>query len=187
VRRTSAIVILTLTVTLNGCSDGTKPAVDEPVKAPTKVTADVPRLFDSPDGRFRVRFAGEPSVRKNTEGLKPGIASEEAFSLIRLPYTYIVECTHLSEPRDAAKEIQRLIGESQAPSPDLKVLESKDVTLKGRPGKDTTCTVEEDRLVRERFFVDGKDSYHLISMAPNSDEGKKAASAFVESFEFLKD
>ena len=38
-----------------------------------------------------------------------------------------------------------------------------------------------------RFFVDGKDIYHIISIVPNTDEDGRSAAAFVKSLKLLKD
>ncbi len=196
-RQIALLLLLPASLALPACSDATKPpgdAAESPVEAGSKArrttepAPDVPVTFESPDGRFKVRYPGDPTVSKRPADPKAGTVGEDSYALIRLPRTYIITCTHLAEPRDAQKEIQRMISESQGRGEGLKVLESKDLTLKGHPGKDTTCTLDGgDRLGRERFVVDGKDLYHVISIVPNSEDDAKAAAAFVESFELLKD
>jgi hypothetical protein len=197
-RRFALLLLLPASLALPACSDATKPPGDDPAasrveadpkaRGAAKAASDEPRTFESPDGRFKAIFPGDPAVGQRPAEPKAGTVGEEYYSLIRLPKTYIITCSHLAEPRDPRKEIQRLIAESQGSGEGLKVLESKDVTLKGRPGKDTTCSVDGgDRLARERFVVDGKDLYHVISTVPNSEEDARAAAAFVESFELLKD
>jgi hypothetical protein len=190
-RQASALLLLAASLALPGCSDGAKPSTEDSAKPESKVdleaTSDEPRTYQSPNGRFRATFPGDPSVGDRPADSKAGTIGTETYSVIRLPRSYMIECSHLAEPRDPQKEIQRLIADSQGSGDDLKVLESKDVTLKGRPGKDTLCAVEDDRLCRERFFVDGKDLYHIISIVPKTDEDARSAAAFVESFELLKD
>jgi hypothetical protein len=150
--------------------------------------SDEPRNFESPNGRFRARFPGEPSVFQRDASPEEGTVGTDSYSLIRLPRSYIIECAHLAKPGDPQKEIERLIAKSHGSGEGLKVLESKDPTLKGRAGKDTLCSVDNgENLCRERFFFDGKDLYHVISTVPNTDEDGRSAAAFVESFELLKD
>jgi hypothetical protein len=199
VRRFTATLLVSVFLALPACSDSTNSSPDELGKPQTEggpaadgltkaAPSDEPRSFESSDGRFRARFPGEPTVGKRDASPEAGTVGTDTYSLIRLPRSYIIECSHLAKPGDPQKEIQRLIAESQGSGEGLKVLESKDVTLKGRAGKDTNCTVDDgDRLCRERFFVDGKDLYHIISIVPNTDEDGRSAAAFVESFELLKD
>lgn len=198
-RRFTALLLVSVSLALPACSDSTKSSSDELGKPQTEggpaaggltkaAPSDEPRTFASPDGRFRARFPGEPTVGQRDASPEAGTVGTDTYSLIRLPRTYIIECSHLAKPGDPQKEIQRLIAASQGSGEGLKVLESKDVTLKGRAGKDTLCSVDDgDRLCRERFFVDGKDLYHIISIVPNTDDDGRSAAAFVESFELLKD
>lgn len=198
-RRFTTLFLVSVSLALPACSDSTKSPSDEIGKPQTEggpaaagltkaAPSDEPRSFESPDGRFRARFPGDPTVGQRDASPEAGTVGTDTYSLMRLPRTYIIECSHLAKPGDPKKEIQRLIAESQGSGEGLKVLESKDVTLKGRAGKDTLCSVDDgDRLCRERFFVDGKDIYHIISIVPNTDEDGRSAAAFVESFELLKD
>jgi hypothetical protein len=199
VRRFNALLLVWVSLALPACSDSTKPSSDESGKAQTEggpaagglskaAPSDEPRSFQSADGRFRARFPGEPTVGQRDASPEAGTTGTDTYALIRLPRTYIIECSHLAKPGDTQQEIQRSIAASQGSGEGLKVLESKDVTLKGRAGKDTLCSVDDgDRLCRERFFVDGKDLYHIISIVPNTEEDGRSAAAFVESFELLKD
>lgn len=193
-RRFTPLLLISFSLALPACSDSTKSSPEELGKPQTEggltkaAPSDEPRSFASPDGRFRAFFPGEPRVGRQDASPEEGTVGTDTYSLIRLPRTYIIECSHLAQPGDPQKVIQDRIKSSQGSGEGLKVLESKDVTLKGRAGKDTLCSVDDgDKLCRERYFVDGKDVYHIISFVPNNDEDARSAAAFVESFELLKD
>ena len=159
-RRFTALFLVSVSLALPACSDSTKSSSEEISKPQTDggpatggltkaAPSDEPRSFESPGGRFRARFPGDPTVGQRDASPEAGTVGTDTYSVMRLPRTYIIECSHLAKPGDPQKEIQRLIAESQGSGEGLKVLESKDVTLKGRAGKDTLCSVDDgDRLCR---------------------------------------
>ena len=196
-RRPACLIFLSALLATPGCSEATKPSADGSARSQAEgdpkapgigpAGSDAPRAYESPDGLFRVGFPGDPMVGERPASSKAGTVGEETYTLLRLPRSFLVECTHLAEPRDPQEQLQRLIAESQGTGTGIKVLETKDVTIKGRPGKETLCAVEDERLCRERYLVDGKDLYRVTAIVPDSDEDRRAAAAFVESFELLKD
>ena len=56
--------------------------------------------YQSPNGRFRALLPGDPSVGDRPADSKAGTAGTETYCVIRLPPSYMIECSHLAEPHN---------------------------------------------------------------------------------------
>ena len=145
------------------------------------------RPYASPDGLFRVNFPGEPRARQLEAVPAQAKSGMEIYSVDRPKRTYAVTCAHYTEKRNPAEELQNLVDGNVRAAIEGKLLESKDVTLKGRPGKDVTISLDDEMVRRARFFVGETDIYQVVCDLPKNDADGKNGTAFVESFEILKD
>jgi hypothetical protein len=141
--------------------------------------------FDSPDGLIRVKFPGEPETKKLEAVPDMAKSGSELYRLTRGPRTYTVLCAHFTAKRDPANELQSLVDSNVRAVIDGKLVDSKDVTLKGRPGKDVTIAIDDETMRRARFFVGDMDIYQIVCDVPKTDT--ESAKVFVESFELRKE
>jgi hypothetical protein len=159
----------------------------DPAAATSAPAAAEFKPYNSPDGVFRVNFPGEPRVNKFEAAPAAATAGAEVYSIDKLPRTFSVSCARFTEDRDPAKELEKLVASNVRAGIEGKVVESKDVTMKGRAGKDVTISLDDARFRRARFFVGEKDIYQVVCDYPKNDVDAKNGTAFVESFELLKD
>ena len=196
--------LLLFTSLAAGCSDsGSEPKVDglpkniaddlkargietaAPKPVPPPAAAEF-KPYTSPDGLFRVNFPGEPRVGKLSPSIPDKLSAMESYIVERKPRGYSVLVSHFDETRDAPQELEKLVKRHVSRALEGKLAESKDITLKKRPGKDIII-VDDDRARRARLIIDGKLVYQVAADLPADEAEGESAKAFLESFELLKD
>jgi hypothetical protein len=187
-----------LLVIAAGCSQGktTEQLIAEDIKArgldkaPPKLApapaASEFKPYSSPNGLFRVNFPGEPRAKDLGESKPMNRLAMESYVVVLAPRQYSVLCSHYAEPREPAKELQDLINLHISNTLEGKLVDSKEFTYKGRPGKEIVI-VDDDKARRAKLIVDGKDVYQISVDLPKDEIDGEAAKAFVGSFEMLKD
>lgn len=183
---------------LVGCSGGksTEELIAEDVKKrgldiPPPKVAPAPAVsefkpYDSPDGRFRVNFPGEPRFVDHGPSKPDHRTGMQSYILLLEPRQYSVSRAENEEAPEPAAELQRLSDYYLRRALEGKITSSEDVTVGGKPGRDIVL-VDIDRTRRARFVVDGKDVYQITADVPEGEADGESTRAFIESFELLKD
>ena len=144
------------------------------------------KTYSSPNGVFRINFPGEPRFVDHGPSKPDHRAGMESYVVVLSPRQYSVLCSHYDEAPEPEKELQRLIAVHPDRTLEGKLVDSKDVTLKGKPGKEIVI-VDDDKGRRTKLVVDGKDVYQVSVDLPKDELDGEAAKKFVESFELLKE
>lgn len=193
------VAVLFFAFAVAGCSESTNQPKEPPpetvagierikaveaAKAPTAASEFKP--YESPDGLFRVNFPGTPEVRDVKIIIEPGRSKVESYSVSKLVQNYAVRVGHYKEKRDQAQEIEAYVSRIMRQGVDAKLLDSKDITMKGRPGKEITISANGDVIHRARVFAGDMDFIQVSCELPDSEGDAKNGKAFIESFELLK-
>ncbi|WP_435005145.1 hypothetical protein P12x_003039 [Tundrisphaera lichenicola] len=186
-----------LLVGLVGCSGGksTEELIAEDVKArglikpPPQATpapaASEFKPYDSPDGRFRVNFPGEPRFVDHGPSKPEHRTGMQSYIVLRQPRQYSILRAENEEAPEPAAELQRLSDNYLRRSLDGEITSSEDLSVGGRPAREiVVADIEKTR--RARFVVDGKDVYQVTVDVPEGEAGDETDKAFVASFELLK-
>jgi hypothetical protein len=142
--------------------------------------------YESPDGLFRVNFPGAPKVENEKHFLERGRSKVEAYSIMNVLRYYTVRVGYYTEKRDRAKEIEDYIGRLMRRGVDAKLLDSRDIVVNGRPGKEITISSNGDVIHRARVFAGDMEFIQVSCELPDTEGDAKNGKAFIESFEFLK-
>lgn len=142
--------------------------------------------YKSPNDLFRVNFPGEPKVIDAGPSI-PDKMLEDKWTRVELkPRIYSVRYKHYETDRDPAEELQHQIDLQVGQTLEGKVTDSKDVKLKGHPGKEVVI-IDDDKARRVKLIIHGKDVYQVFIDLPVAEVNGEDAKAFIESFELLKD
>ncbi len=193
------LAVLFLTFAVAGCSG----SADRPKGSPPETAAGIERVkaleatkaptaasefkpYESPDGLFRVNFPGTPEVSDVKFILEPGRSKVESYSVSKPVQRYAVRVGHYKEKRDQAQEIEAYVSRILRQGVDAKLLDSKDITMKGRPGKEVTISANGDVIHRARVFAGDMEFIQVSCELPDTEGDAKNGKAFIESFELLK-
>jgi hypothetical protein len=141
--------------------------------------------FKSPNGSFSVKFPGEPKVINAGPSIPDKVLEDKWYRVELKPRIYSVRHALFETDRVPAEELEMQIKLQVGRTLEGKVTDSKDVQLKGHPGKEVVI-IDDDKGRLVKLIVDGKDVYQVFIDVPVGEVSGADARAFIESFELLK-